>query len=126
MARLVRHRQTKEPVTDRPCLNHRATSRLYTPELVEVREQVQGAGCMRLACVAGCVWGEAACVPGMAAGRGLIAGVRSGRFRLRRRETGPPAGKDSPRPRPGRPAQTEGLGEGTGSEEQGQNGQAIP
>ena len=29
MAGLVRHRQTKEPVTDRPCLNHRATSRLY-------------------------------------------------------------------------------------------------
>ena len=29
MAGLVRHRQTKEPVTDRPRLNHRATSRLY-------------------------------------------------------------------------------------------------
>src|SRR5690349_6403719 len=28
-AELVRHRQTKEPATDRPCLNHRATSRLY-------------------------------------------------------------------------------------------------
>jgi len=27
--RLVRHRQTKEPETDRPDLNHRATSRLY-------------------------------------------------------------------------------------------------
>jgi len=27
---LVRHRQTKEPVTDRPRLNHRATSRLYS------------------------------------------------------------------------------------------------
>jgi len=26
---LVRHRQTKEPDTDRPHLNHRATSRLY-------------------------------------------------------------------------------------------------
>ena len=76
--------------------------------------------------MAKCVSGEAVCVPGMAAGRGLIAGVRSGPFRLRRRETGPPAGKDSPRPRPGRSAQTEGLGEGTGSEEQGQNGQAIP
>jgi hypothetical protein len=30
MAGLVRHRQTKEPVTDRPRLNHRATSRLYS------------------------------------------------------------------------------------------------
>jgi hypothetical protein len=29
MVRLVRHRQPKEPVTDRPRLNHRATSRLY-------------------------------------------------------------------------------------------------
>ncbi len=29
MATLVRHRQTKEPVTDRRRLNHRATSRLY-------------------------------------------------------------------------------------------------
>ena len=29
MAGLVRHRQTKEPVTDRSRLNHRATSRLY-------------------------------------------------------------------------------------------------
>ena len=29
MVGLVRHRQTKEPVTDRPHLNHRATSRLY-------------------------------------------------------------------------------------------------
>jgi hypothetical protein len=29
MARLVRHRQTKEPETDMPNLNHRATSRLY-------------------------------------------------------------------------------------------------
>ena len=26
---LVRHRQTKEPATDRPDLNYRATSRLY-------------------------------------------------------------------------------------------------
>ena len=26
---IVRHRQTKEPDTDRPNLNHRATSRLY-------------------------------------------------------------------------------------------------
>lgn len=31
MVGLVRHRQTKEPETDRPNLNHRATSRLYTP-----------------------------------------------------------------------------------------------
>jgi len=30
MAWLVRHRQTKEPATDRPRLNHRATSRLYS------------------------------------------------------------------------------------------------
>ena len=29
MVKLVRHRQTKEPVTDRRHLNHRATSRLY-------------------------------------------------------------------------------------------------
>jgi len=29
MTELVRHRQTKEPETDRPHLNHRATSRLY-------------------------------------------------------------------------------------------------
>jgi hypothetical protein len=29
MARIMRHRQTKEPDTDRPSLNHRATSRLY-------------------------------------------------------------------------------------------------
>ena len=29
MAGLVRHRQTKGPETDRPCLNHRATPRLY-------------------------------------------------------------------------------------------------
>src|SRR5215831_1221965 len=98
MARLVRHRQTKGPATDRPGLNHRATSRLYSPELVEVREQVQGAGCLRLACVARCVLGEAACVPGMAPGRGLIAGIRRGRFLLRRRETGSPAEKNSPRP----------------------------
>jgi hypothetical protein len=28
-AGLVRHRQTKEPATARPRLNHRATSRLY-------------------------------------------------------------------------------------------------
>jgi len=36
MARLVRHRQTKGPATDRPGLNHRATSRLYVR-----REKVQ-------------------------------------------------------------------------------------
>src|SRR5208282_1493069 len=29
MVRLVRHRQTKGPATDRPLLHHRATSRLY-------------------------------------------------------------------------------------------------
>ena len=29
MVRLVRHWQTKGPATDRPHLNHRATSRLY-------------------------------------------------------------------------------------------------
>ena len=29
MVKLVRHRQTKEPATDRRHLNHRATSRLY-------------------------------------------------------------------------------------------------
>ena len=29
MVGLVRHRQTKGPATDRPILNHRATSRLY-------------------------------------------------------------------------------------------------
>lgn len=33
MAELVRHRQTKEPETDRPRLNHRATPRLYFYEL---------------------------------------------------------------------------------------------
>jgi hypothetical protein len=31
MVELVRHRQTKGPVTDRLVLNHRATSRLYIP-----------------------------------------------------------------------------------------------
>ena len=30
---IVRHRQTKEPDTDRPNLNHRATSRLYKPRI---------------------------------------------------------------------------------------------
>ena len=29
MVRLLRHRQTKEPETDRPNLHHRATPRLY-------------------------------------------------------------------------------------------------
>jgi hypothetical protein len=29
MVRLMRHRQTKGPATDRPHLTHRATSRLY-------------------------------------------------------------------------------------------------
>ena len=33
MVRILRHRQTKGPATDRPHLNHRATSRLYwSPE----------------------------------------------------------------------------------------------
>ena len=31
--RIMRHRQTKEPETDRPDLTHRATSRLYHPTL---------------------------------------------------------------------------------------------
>ena len=36
MVWIVRHRQTKEPVTDRPNLNHRATSRLYlSPESLD-------------------------------------------------------------------------------------------
>ena len=34
MVRIMRHRQTKEPVTDRPNLNHRATSRLYKKEVI--------------------------------------------------------------------------------------------
>ena len=34
MAELVRHRQTKEPETDRLRLNHRATPRLYLDEAV--------------------------------------------------------------------------------------------
>jgi len=34
-AELVRHRQTKEPETDRPSLNHRASSRLYQRDGVE-------------------------------------------------------------------------------------------
>ena len=33
MAELVRHRQTKEPETDRLRLNHRATPRLYLDEV---------------------------------------------------------------------------------------------
>jgi hypothetical protein len=33
MARLVRHRPTKEPATDRPSLNNRATTRLYYTDL---------------------------------------------------------------------------------------------
>ena len=36
MAGLVRHRQTKEPVTDRPRLNHRATSRLYSSTVAKL------------------------------------------------------------------------------------------
>jgi hypothetical protein len=34
MATLVRRRQTKGPETDRRCLNHRATSRLYSTRSV--------------------------------------------------------------------------------------------
>src|SRR3990172_11524673 len=37
MVGLVRHRQTKGPATDRPHLNHRATSRLYTKLLANLR-----------------------------------------------------------------------------------------
>ena len=37
MARLVRHRQTKGPATDRPSLNHRATPRLYSPAILPSR-----------------------------------------------------------------------------------------
>jgi hypothetical protein len=37
MAGLVRHRQTKEPVTDRSRLNHRATSRLYPNDDADCR-----------------------------------------------------------------------------------------
>ena len=37
MVRLVRHRQTKGPATDRPHLNHRATSRLYSPPKSDTR-----------------------------------------------------------------------------------------
>jgi len=36
MLNLVRHRQTKEPGTDRGHLNHRATSRLYRLNSTEV------------------------------------------------------------------------------------------
>ena len=32
MDQLVRHRQTKGAETDKPILNHRATSRLYLPQ----------------------------------------------------------------------------------------------
>jgi hypothetical protein len=45
MAELVRHRQTKEPVTDRPRLNHRATPRLYlygrNPMVASVIERIE-------------------------------------------------------------------------------------
>ncbi len=40
MARLVRHRQPKGPATDRPHLNHRATSRLYNLISVAVGHQL--------------------------------------------------------------------------------------
>jgi len=33
MVELFRHRQTKEPATDKLCLNHRATSRLYKSDV---------------------------------------------------------------------------------------------
>ena len=42
MAELVRHRQTKEPVTDRPRLNHRATPRLYLDERGRAWMEVHG------------------------------------------------------------------------------------
>jgi hypothetical protein len=35
MVRIMRHRQTKGPETDRPDLNHRATSRLHSQYTVE-------------------------------------------------------------------------------------------
>ena len=38
MVWIVRHRQTKEPDTDRPNLNHRATSRLYKGQRYPVDE----------------------------------------------------------------------------------------
>src|SRR5260370_40052041 len=37
MVRIMRHRQTKGPDTDRPDLNHRVTSRLYTFGVVTPR-----------------------------------------------------------------------------------------
>ena len=43
MAELVRHRQTKEPETDRPRLNHRATPRLYLHEIKSVITDTQPA-----------------------------------------------------------------------------------
>jgi hypothetical protein len=42
MAWIVRHRQTKEPETDRSSLNHRATSRLYKWTIKLVFEAVPG------------------------------------------------------------------------------------
>ena len=53
MAELMRHRQTKEPETDRPDLNHRATSRLYffrseiQTRLTGGRRKVEGLGLER-------------------------------------------------------------------------------
>jgi hypothetical protein len=48
MVWIVRHRQTKEPDTDRPNLNHRATSRLHhfrcTLETVAQRQPVEHTG----------------------------------------------------------------------------------
>jgi hypothetical protein len=34
---IMRHRQTKEPDTDRPSLNHRATSRLYKMTMTKAK-----------------------------------------------------------------------------------------
>src|SRR5664279_4007331 len=40
MVWIMRHRQTKEPETDRPDLTHRATSRLYSGKVVGFSVQV--------------------------------------------------------------------------------------
>jgi hypothetical protein len=48
MAGLVRHRQTKEPVTDRPRLNHRATSRLYPFLMIIADDAVVDASCINI------------------------------------------------------------------------------
>ena len=41
MVRLVRHRQTKGPETDRPHLNHRATPRLYKSRFTDQLDVAQ-------------------------------------------------------------------------------------